>query len=149
MTPKLRVGDLVLGKVLELQFNGALIGFSEGGVGFLHASEMPDELGGSGEKGLTIGQEVLVKVIGSDRLERPTLSLKRVTDQDRAAIEYHREAIEFRSALTNRSAAVPLPEQPEERVEWRLAAWLKATDTALGRLKRRRGMRTSQRLELD
>lgn len=148
MTPKLKVGDLAVGKVLETQHNGVLVGFPEGGVGFLHASEIPEE-GAPGAKSLAVGQEILVKVIGSDRLERPALSVRRVTDQDREVIAYHREAIEFRSALTNRSPATPLPEEPEERVEWRLGAWLKATDAALGRLKRRQGTRTSQRLELD
>lgn len=149
MTPKLSVGDLLVGKVLEIQPNGALIGFPEGGVGFLHASEIPDEGGRPGDRDLTVDQELLVKVIGSDRLERPALSLRRVTDQDRETIAYHREAIEFRSALASRSAATPLPERPEERIEWRLREWMKGTETSLGRLKRRRTTRTSQRLELD
>ncbi|GAB4309647.1 MAG: hypothetical protein Kow0097_10860 [Candidatus Bipolaricaulota bacterium] len=141
MTPKLGVGDLVLGKVIEIQANGALLGFPGGEVGFLHASEIVGD-------GLSVGQELLVKVIGFDRLERPTLSLRRVTDQDREAIAYHREAIEFRSALIARSAAPPV-EEPGERIEWRLEAWLKATEAALGRLKRRRGARVSQEIELD
>jgi len=149
MTPKLRVGDLVLGKVIEIQPNGALIGFPEGEVGFLHVSEIVEDGLSSGEKGLAVGQELLVKVIGSDRLERPTLSLRRVTDRDREAIAYHREAIEFRSALIARSAAGPPAAEPGERIEWRLEAWLKATEAALGRLQRRRGVRTSQKLELD
>lgn len=149
MTPKLKVGDLLVGKVLEIQANGALIGFPEGGVGFLHASEIPDEDARPGERNLVLDQELLVKVIGSDRLERPALSLRRISDQDREAIAYHREAIEFRSALTNRSAAIPLPEKPEERIEWRLQAWIKGSETALGRLKRRRGTRASQQFELD
>ncbi|MBC7170156.1 S1 RNA-binding domain-containing protein [Candidatus Bipolaricaulota bacterium] len=148
MTPKLGVGDLVLGKVIEIQANGALLGFPGGEVGFLHASEVVEEGRGAGEKGLAVGQELLVKVIGFDRLERPTLSLRRVTDQDREAIAYHREAIEFRSALIARSAAPPV-EEPGERIEWRLEAWLKATEAALGRLKRRRGARVSQEIELD
>lgn len=149
MTPKLKVGDLVVGKVLEIQPNGALIGFPEGGVGFLHASEIPDETSRPGERNLSVDQELIVKVIGSDRMERPALSLRRVTDQDREAIAYHREAIAFQSALATRSAAVQLPEKPEERIEWRLRAWMKSTETSLTRLKRRRGTRTSQQLELD
>jgi predicted RNA-binding protein with RPS1 domain len=149
VTPRLKIGDVALGKVIELQFNGALIGFSEDGVGFLHTSEIPDSIGEGGEKSLAVGQEVLVKVIGYDRLERPALSLRRVTERDREAIEYHREAIEFRSALTNRPASVPLPDRSEDRLEWRLAAWLKTTDATLGRLRRRRGTRASQKLELD
>ncbi|MBC7220365.1 S1 RNA-binding domain-containing protein [Candidatus Bipolaricaulota bacterium] len=149
MTPKLRVGDLVLGKVIEIQVNGALLGFPGGEVGFLHSSEIVEDGLSLGEKGLAVGQELLVKVIGSDRLERPTLSLRRVTDQDREAIAYHREAIEFRSALIAHSPAAPLAEEREERIEWRLEAWLKATEAALGRLKRRREGRTSQRLALD
>lgn len=149
MTSNPRVGDLALGKVLEIQLNGVLIGFPEGGVGFLHTSEIPTVGDGPGGRALSVGQEVLVKVIGLDRLDRPTLSLRRVTDQDRDALAYHREAIEFRSALNSRAGATPLPAEPEERVERRLEAWLKATDAALGRLKRRHGDRTSKRLELD
>lgn len=147
MTPKVRVGDLLVGKVIEIQAHGALVGFPEGEVGFLHVSEIPP--GDLAPNGPSVGEEVLVKVIGSDRLERPTLSLRRVTDQDREAITYHREALEFRSALVSRSAATPLPTAPEERVEWRLAAWLGATDGALGRLRRRWGGRTSTILGLD
>lgn len=149
MTPKLKVGDLLIGKVLEIQPNGALIGFPEGGVGFLHASEIPDEDARPGERNLSVDQELLVKVIGSDRLERPALSLRRVTDQDREAIAFHREAIAFHSALATRSVATPLPEKPEERIEWRLQAWMKSTEASLARLRRRRAARTSQHLELD
>ncbi len=144
MNPPLKVGDVLVGRVLEVQFNGALIGFGEAGVGFLHASEIAD-----GEGSLSPDQEVLVKVIGLDRLERPILSMRRVTDQDRDAMAYHREAVEFGSVLASRAAATPAPPQPEDRVEWRLRAWMKTTEAALGRLRRRRASRTSPRTDLD
>lgn len=144
MSSSLRVGDVAWGKVLEVQPNGALIGLAEGGVGFLHASEAADPGGG-----LTPGQEVLVKVIGLDRLERPALSMRRVTDGDRDAMVYHREAVEFRSALASRPLAASPAPTPEERVEWRLQAWAKTAEGALGRLRRRQATRTSQKLNLD
>lgn len=144
MSSPLRVGDVAVGKVLEVQPNGALIGLAEGGVGFLHASEMADP-----GRGLTPGQEVLVKVIGLDRLERPALSMRRVTDGDRDAMAYHLEAVGFRSALASRPLAVPPAPTPEERVEWRLQAWIKTAEGALGRLRRRQASRTSQKLNLE
>ncbi|MCX7750091.1 MAG: S1 RNA-binding domain-containing protein [Candidatus Bipolaricaulota bacterium] len=139
----LRVGDLAFGKVLELQPTGALVGLPTGEVGFLHLSEVPDGAGGS----LVPGQELLVKVIGLDRLERLALSVRRVTDEDRDAMAYHREAVEFRSALASRPLTAPPP--PEERLEWRLQRWLKTAEGALGRLRRRQAARTSQKLNLD
>lgn len=149
MTPPITVGDVVAGRVLEIQFNGALIGLAEGGTGFLHASEIPALLWGAGEGGLSPGQEVLVKVIGLDRLERPALSMRRVTDQDRDAMAYHREAVEFGSALAARAAVTPPSPEPADGVEWRLRAWLKATESALVRLRRGRAARPSPRMDLD
>lgn len=141
MSSPLRVGDLAFGKVLELQPTGALVGLPTGEVGFLHLSEV--------QGALTAGQEVLVKVIGLDRRDRPTLSIRRVTDQDRDAMAYHREAVEFGSALTARPLVPPPPAAPEERVEWRLGAWLRTAEGALGRLRRRQAARASQKFNLD
>lgn len=149
MTTPFKMGDVVVGRVLEVQFNGALIGLGEGGTGFLHASEIPGSPQGAGEGGLSPGQEVLVKVIGLDRLERPALSMRRVTDQDRDAMAYHREAMEFGSVLAVRAATTPPPPEPVDWVEWRLRAWMKATEAALGRLRRRRVSRPSPRMDLD
>ncbi|MBC7092414.1 S1 RNA-binding domain-containing protein [Candidatus Bipolaricaulota bacterium] len=144
-----KVGDLSLGKVLEIHPNGALIGLAEGEAGFLHLTEIAEEPVGRVEDYLTEGQQVLVKVIGYDRLGRPSLSLRRVTDRDREAAEFHREAIEFRSVLANRSISVPLPERPEERLEWRLSRWLDEAEAALARLRKHRAGRLSEKFYTD
>jgi predicted RNA-binding protein with RPS1 domain len=97
---KYRVGDLVWAKVLELLPNGALLQLDEETSGFLHLSEIGEGVSGAEEK-LAEGMEVLVKVIGTDHFGRPLLSLRRVTEADREAAEFHREA-----------SGIPLPSFP-------------------------------------
>lgn len=146
MVEKYRVGDLVWAKVLELLPNGAILQLDEETQGFLHLSEIAWEAANRVEEKLAEGMELLVKVIGSDHLGRPLLSLRRVTELDREAAEFHREALEFRSILSNR--ALPLAEEakPEDRLEWRLSRWLAEAEAALSGLRRRRNERLSKSL---
>jgi len=142
---KYRVGDLVWAKVLELLPNGALLQLDEETSGFLHLSEIGEGVSSAEEK-LAEGMEVLVKVIGTDHLGRPLLSLRRVTEADREAAEFHREALEFRSLLSRRSLAPEEGGKTEDRLEWRLSRWLAEAEASLTTLRRRRNERLSRGL---
>jgi len=137
---KYRVGDLVWAKVLELLPNGALLQLDEETTGFLHLSEIGEGASNAEEK-LAEGMEVLVKVIGTDHFGRPLLSLRRVTEADREAAEFHREALEFRSLLSRRPLAAEEGGKTEDRLEWRLARWLAEAEASLNTLRRRRNER--------
>ncbi|RLE27002.1 hypothetical protein DRJ54_08220 [Candidatus Acetothermia bacterium] len=143
------VGDLVVGRVLEIRPNGALIALSDKEAGFLHISEIAEETVSRVEDYIQEGQELILKVIGFDRLGRPSLSLARVTPRDREAFEYHREVVRMKSALAGRTLKLPEEQEPEERIEWRLARWLEEAEASLAKLKRSRSKRLSQRFYTD
>ncbi|MCS7216641.1 MAG: S1 RNA-binding domain-containing protein [Candidatus Bipolaricaulota bacterium] len=146
MAERYRVGDLVWARVLEILPNGALLYLDEETQGFLHLSEIAEEPGNRVEERLQEGMELLVKVIGYDRLGRPTVSLRRVTDLDREMAEFHREALEVRALLSQRAVNVAEPVRTEERLEWRLGRWLAEAEAALTALRRRRNERLSRAL---
>lgn len=146
MAERYRVGDLTWGKVLEILPNGAVLYLDEETQGFLHLSEIADEPVNRVEDRLQEGDQLLVKVIGYDRLGRPTVSLRRVTEMDREMAEFHREAVEFRALLSQRVVSVPEPQRTEERLEWRLSRWLAEAEAALSALRRRRNERLSRAL---
>ncbi|MBC7098471.1 S1 RNA-binding domain-containing protein [Candidatus Bipolaricaulota bacterium] len=143
------VGDLVVGKVLELRPNGAVVALSDQEVGFLHISEIAEEGPTRVEDHLKEGKELVLKVIGYDRMGRPSLSLTRVTPRDKEAVEYHREVVRMSSALAGRSLALPEEPPPEERIEWRLARWIEEGEAALTKLRRNRAKRLSERFYTD
>ena len=143
------VGDLVVGRVLEIRPNGALIALSDKEAGFLHISEIAEETVSRVEDYIQEGQELILKVIGFDRLGRPSLSLARVTLRDREAFEYHREVVRMKSALAGRTLKLPEEQEPEERIEWRLARWLEEAEASLAKLKRSRSKRLSQHFYTD
>jgi predicted RNA-binding protein with RPS1 domain len=143
------VGDLVVGRVLEVRPNGAVIALAGDVTGFLHISEIAEEAVNRVEDHVQEGQELVLKVIGFDRLGRPSLSLARVTPRDREAFEYHREVVQMRSALAGRSVSLPEERKAEERIEWRLARWLEEAEASLAKLKRSRSKRLSQHFYTD
>lgn len=148
MSDKIRVGELLWGKVLEILPNGAMVALDEETQGFLHMAEIAEDPVNRVEGALQEGQEVLVKVIGYDRSGRPSLSLRRVTSQDREAAEFHREALEFRSLLSGQAVAqVQQGDRPEERLEWRLERWLAEAEASLASLRKRRSERLSWRFQ--
>ncbi|MCS7240193.1 MAG: S1 RNA-binding domain-containing protein [Candidatus Bipolaricaulota bacterium] len=133
MAEKYRVGELVWARVLETLPSGLVLGLDEETQGFLPASEVSAEGNEKGLQGFSTGMELLVKIVGYDRLGRPTLSLRRVTETDREEAEFHREALEFRSMLSNRTMSLSAESQTEERLEWRLAWWLTQAEGVLRR----------------
>jgi len=143
------VGDLVVGKVVEIRPNGAVVALSDKEVGFLHISEIAEEGISRIEDRVKEGQELVLKVIGYDRMGRPSLSLTRVTPRDKEAVEDHREVVRMRSALTGRPLTLPEEHPPEERIEWRLAGWIEEAEAALIKLRRNRSRRLSERFYTD
>jgi len=143
------VGDLVVGKVVEIRPNGAVVALSDKEVGFLHISEIAEEGISRIEDRVKEGQELVLKVVGYDRMGRPSLSLTRVTPRDKEAVEYHREVVRMRSALTGRPLTLPEEHPPEERIEWRLAGWIEEAEAALIKLRRNRSRRLSERFYTD
>ncbi len=144
MPPAPEVGDVVLGEVVELHPSGALVRLAEGAMGFLHASEMCPAPDDNGPMWVTVGEQVLAKVIGYDRMGRPTLSLRRVTPEDRESWAFHKEAVEFRSVLQTQTRVVPSGEEAgeaQERIERRLKKWIDTTQAALAKLRRKRAGR--------
>ncbi len=138
------VGDLVLGRVSEMRPEGAVIVLAGGGKGFLPLAEVSEEAVGRVEDRLHEGQELLFKVIGFDSSGQPLLSLARVTDRDRESFQYHQEVVRMRSALSSRSVNLAPDGQQEERIEWRLARWLKEAEAVLARFRRSRAKRLSE-----
>ena len=143
------VGDLVAGKVVEIRPEGAVIALSSGAVGFLPLAEIAEEGARRVEDHLDPEQELLLKVIGFDSAGQPLLSLIRVTPRDRELFEYHREVVQMRSALSSQSVAIASEKNQGERIEWRLARWLKEAETVLARFRRSRAKRLSQQFYED
>ncbi len=156
-TPKLRdhrwevglvpnVGDIIGGVVLEIAESGATISLPDGSSGFLHVSEMAAG-GESNAPTLAVGREVLVKVVGADRDGRPTLSLRRLSSEDKQMAQFHDEVVQMRSALAERSLAVAQRQGREDRTEWRLRRWLDQAQQTLACLEKRRGKRLTERIQ--
>jgi len=146
------VGDVVAGEVTEIHPNGAMVRLAGGQVGFLHVSEMDLTPDGEGPAWVRIGDRVVAKVVGYDRLGRPSLSVRRATDWDREALEFHQQALEFNTALRRQAGLAlngPQGTEEEEPIEWRLRKWLTTTQSAMAKLRRRRATRPSPRPELD
>ncbi|MGC9529672.1 MAG: S1 RNA-binding domain-containing protein [Candidatus Bipolaricaulaceae bacterium] len=146
---ELKVGDLVVGKVVELRSNGALVALAGEESGFIHITELSEAGTCRADQQLCEGQEVLAKVIGYDRLGRPSLSLRRVTSRDREAVEFHQEVVQMRFSLAGRSVVLPERRSPEDRIEWRLARWLNEARSSLTRLQKNRAKRLSERFYTD
>lgn len=134
------IGELVWARVLEVMPSGAILQLEGEQQAFLPSSESQGE-----EGALAVGAEVVVKVIGYDRTGRPVVSMRRVSEADREEAQFHREAMEFRAALSARAVPVPEEKSTEERIEWRLARWIAHAE---GVLRRRRSRPSPEFLEV-
>ena len=85
ITAEAEVGQLYMGKVARIVDFGAFITILPGKDGLVHISQISsDRVENIGEY-LSEGQDVLVKVMDLDARGRIKLSIKEVTDEDRAA----------------------------------------------------------------
>lgn len=146
MTPK--IGDIVGGLVVDISETGATITLPDGSSGFLHVSEM-EHAGEASGPTVCVGREVLVKVVGLDRSGRPTLSLRRLSSEDKQMAQFHDEVVQMRSALAERSLPAAQGKQTEDRIEWRLRRWLDQARHTLVHLEKRRANRLTERIRSE
>ena len=133
----------------EIRPDGAVISLAGEKTGFLPLTEVAEEAVRRIEDHLAVEQELLLKVIGFDGSGRPLFSLARVTPRDRELFEYHQEVVQMRSALSSRSVTITSEEEKGERIEWRLARWLKEAEVVLAKFRRSRAKRLSEQFYED
>jgi S1 RNA binding domain protein len=127
---ELQPDEAVVGEVTAIKPYGAFVRLSTGDVGMIHISEIATEYVRDISQYLSVGQKVVVKIIGRNEEGKYNLSLKRVSRQDHDAALFHSEVAEVKKALDERLAA--LEESVKELVARRrsqperesLAAWI-------------------------
>ncbi|MDO8271591.1 MAG: polyribonucleotide nucleotidyltransferase, partial [Gammaproteobacteria bacterium] len=87
ITAEAEVGKLYMGKVARIVDFGAFITILPGKDGLVHISQISSDRVENINEYLTEGQEVLVKVSDLDARGRIKLSIKEITDEDRAEYE--------------------------------------------------------------
>ncbi|ODC04867.1 polyribonucleotide nucleotidyltransferase [Terasakiispira papahanaumokuakeensis] len=86
LTAEAEIGRSYKGKVARIADFGAFVTFLPGQDGLVHISQIDDKRVESVRDYLSEGQEVVVKVIDIDNRNRVKLSIKEVTDEDRASV---------------------------------------------------------------
>lgn len=87
LTFKPEVGMVIKGKVVRIIPIGAFVELGGGKDGMVHISQVCNERIETIEPHLTIGQEVIVKVVKIDEKGRINLTIKGVTEEDKAKIQ--------------------------------------------------------------
>ncbi|MBE0505224.1 MAG: polyribonucleotide nucleotidyltransferase [Marinospirillum sp.] len=85
LTASAEIDKVYMGKVARLADFGAFVTFLPGQDGLVHISQIDNKRVEAVKDYLTEGQEVLVKVIDIDNRNRVKLSIKEVTEEDKAA----------------------------------------------------------------
>jgi general stress protein 13 len=79
MSASYQVGEIIVGKVIDIQPYGAFIGFPNGQKGLVHISEISDDYVKRIETYLIVGEYVRVKVLSIDpENQHLKLSVKRL-----------------------------------------------------------------------
>ena len=87
LTFKPEVGMVIKGKVVRIIPIGAFVELGGGKDGMVHISQVCNERIETIEPHLSIGQEVIVKVIKIDEKGRVNLTIKGVTEEDKAKVQ--------------------------------------------------------------
>lgn len=98
--------DSVVGEVTAIKPYGAFVRLVTGDQGMIHISEISTEYVRDISQYLTVGQQVVVKVIGRNEAGKYNLSLKRVSRQDHDAALFHNEVAQVKKALDERLATL-------------------------------------------
>ncbi len=86
------VGDILTGKIVRLAEFGAFVELFEGVEGLVHISEMSKERIERPEDHFTVGQDIRVKIIKMDPLEKKIgLSIKAALDEPEDSIQSYQE----------------------------------------------------------
>ncbi|MBP5154915.1 MAG: polyribonucleotide nucleotidyltransferase, partial [Lachnospiraceae bacterium] len=81
------VGQVFQGRVVRLMQFGAFVELVPGKDGLVHISKLDKKRVAKVEDVVNVGDEVVVKVVEIDKLGRVNLSMKDVTDEDRASLQ--------------------------------------------------------------
>lgn len=103
---ELQPDEAVIGEVTAIKAYGAFVRLVTGDQGMIHISEIAPEYVRDISQYLTVGQQVVVKVIGRNAEGKYNLSLKRVSRQDRDAALFHNEVTQVKKALDERLATL-------------------------------------------
>lgn len=99
---ELQPDEAVVGEVTAIKPYGAFVRLATGDQGMIHISEISTEYVRDISQYLTVGQQVVVKVIGRNEEGKYNLSLKRVSRQDHDAALFHNEVTQVKKALDER-----------------------------------------------
>lgn len=141
-------GESALAQVTALKSYGAFVRLEDGQAGLIHISEVAEGFVQDISQRLSVGQTVVVKVVGRNHEGKLNLSLKQVTKQDEAAARYSHETERVQRALEeqqpthwlerrkklNEARSRPQPAAPSTES---LSAWMKEARRALGKLRDR------------
>jgi len=142
-------GDCRVGQVSAIRSYGAFVHLEDGQVGLVHISEVAEEFVRDISAYLSPGQTVVVKVIGRNEEGKLNLSLKRVSQQERARVSYQREIKLVQHALQVHQPAAWLrqqqqlirsrlsPQRPVPPSKASLSAWIQEAHQALVSLHKR------------
>lgn len=86
LTRKIETGMITLGKVVRIIAIGAFVELAPGKDGMVHISQLAPRRVEKVEDVLTVGDEIVVKVIDIDDRGRVNLTLKGVTDEEREQV---------------------------------------------------------------
>jgi S1 RNA binding domain protein len=98
--------ESVVGEITAIKPYGAFVRLVTGDQGMIHISEVATEYVRDISQYLTVGQQVVVKVIGRNEEGKYNLSLKRVSRQDHDAALFHNEVTQVKKALDERLATL-------------------------------------------
>ncbi len=145
---ELQPDEAVVGEVTAIKPYGAFVRLVSGDIGMIHISEIATEYVRDISQYLSVGQKVVVKIIGRNEEGKYNLSLKRVSRQDHDAALFHSEVAQVKKALDERLAA--LDESIKELVARRgrqperesLTAWIASVKKEKQELERRQQRRS-------
>lgn len=103
---ELQPDESVVGEITAIKPYGAFVRLTTGDQGMIHISEIAVEYVRDIAQYLTVGQQVVVKVIGRNEEGKYNLSLKRVTRQDHDAALFHNEVAQVKKALDEKLVAM-------------------------------------------
>lgn len=86
ITAEAEVGAIYRGKVVRIADFGAFVNFLPGKDGLVHISQICERRLKTVNEELSEGQEVVVKVLDVDNRGRVKLSIKELTDEERASV---------------------------------------------------------------
>ncbi|MCA1772601.1 MAG: polyribonucleotide nucleotidyltransferase [Halomonas sp.] len=87
ITAEAEIGKLYMGKVVRLADFGAFVNIMPGTDGLVHISQIVQERVNNVRDFLNEGDDVLVKVLDIDNRNRVKLSIKEITEEEKAAFE--------------------------------------------------------------